>query len=63
MAFTDKVWVLVIEDIPDQAELWSDICAQASLNAMTATTGVKGYQRAADLQQRLRMRSIILWSH
>lgn len=60
MAFTDKVWVLVIEDIPDQAELWSDICAQASLNAMTATTGVKGYQRAADLQPAIILLDLML---
>jgi DNA-binding response OmpR family regulator len=48
--FTDKTWVLVIEDLRDQAELWSDICAHAGLNAMTAATGVKGYQRALDAQ-------------
>jgi twitching motility two-component system response regulator PilH len=48
VSFSDKAWVLVIEDVRDQAELWSDICAQAGLNAVTASTGVKGYQRALD---------------
>jgi CheY-like chemotaxis protein len=41
-------WVLVIEDLRDQAELWSDVCAQAGLNAMTAATGLQGYRRAVD---------------
>jgi len=43
-------WVLVIEDLKDQAELWSDVCAEAGLNAMTAPTGVAGYRRACDAQ-------------
>lgn len=43
-------WVLVIEDLRDQAELWSDVCAEAGLNAMTVPTGVQGYARARDSQ-------------
>ena len=46
-------WVLVIEDLRDQAELWSDVCAEAGLNAMTAATGVQGYRRALDTQPAL----------
>ena len=45
-------WVLVIEDLKDQAELWSDICAEAGLNAMTEPTGVVGYWRGCDANQR-----------
>src|SRR6266508_1595078 len=43
-------WVLVIEDLKDQAELWSDVCAEAGLNAMTSATGVQGYLKARDSQ-------------
>jgi CheY-like chemotaxis protein len=46
----DSAWVLVIEDARDQAELCSDICTEAGLNAMTAATGVQGYRKACDLQ-------------
>jgi DNA-binding response OmpR family regulator len=46
----DSVWVLVIEDARDQAELCSDVCTEAGLNAMTAATGVQGYRKACDLQ-------------
>jgi DNA-binding response OmpR family regulator len=45
---SSSAWVLVIEDLRDQAELWSDVCAEAGLNAMTASTGVQGYRRALD---------------
>jgi two-component system, cell cycle response regulator DivK len=43
-----SAWVLVIEDLRDQAELWSDVCAEAGLNVMTAATGEQGYRRARD---------------
>lgn len=46
--FTDRRWVLVIEDLRDQAELWTDVCAEAGLNAMTASTGVQGYRSACE---------------
>jgi CheY-like chemotaxis protein len=42
----NAAWVLVIEDLRDQAELWSDVCAEAGLNATTAANGVQGYQKA-----------------
>lgn len=45
-----KLWVLVIEDVADQAELLSDVCATAGLNVMTARTGLQGVRRARDLQ-------------
>ena len=38
--------MLVIEDLRDQAELWTDACAEAGLNAMTASTGVQRYRSA-----------------
>jgi DNA-binding response OmpR family regulator len=50
VGFIDTAWVLVVEDLKDQAELWSDVCAEAGLNAMTAATGVQGYRRALDSQ-------------
>lgn len=46
MGSFDSAWVLVIEDLRDQAELWSDVCAEAGLNATTAANGVQGYQKA-----------------
>jgi CheY-like chemotaxis protein len=45
-----NAWVLVIDDLRDQAELWSDVCTEAGLNTMTAATGLKGYHRACDTQ-------------
>lgn len=48
MPLTDRAWALIIEDIKDQAELWSDVCAEAGLNAMTAATGLQGYRKAAE---------------
>jgi CheY-like chemotaxis protein len=60
MAFHDKIWVLVIEDVRDQAELWSDICAEAGLNAVTASTGVQGYQRALDSQPAIILLDLML---
>lgn len=50
MGSPNTAWVLVIDDLRDQAELWSDVCAEAGLNAMTAATGVNGYRRACDVQ-------------
>jgi DNA-binding response OmpR family regulator len=55
-----KNWVLVIDDLRDQAELWSDVCAQAGLNAMTAGTGLNGYRRAQDVQPALILLDIVL---
>ena len=50
MTSINTAWVLVIEDLRDQAELWSDVCAEAGLNAMTAATGVQGCEKARDSQ-------------
>jgi two-component system, cell cycle response regulator DivK len=41
-------WVLIIDDLRDDAELWSDVCADVGLNAMTAATGMRGYRQACD---------------
>jgi CheY-like chemotaxis protein len=43
-------WVLVIEDLRDQAELVADVCAEAGLNVTTAATGAQGFRRARDSQ-------------
>src|SRR4051812_34812849 len=53
-------WVLVIEDLRDQAELWSDVCAEAGLNAMTAATGVQSYRRACDSQPAIILLDLML---
>ena len=50
MGSFDGAWVLIVEDARDQAELCSDICAEAGLNAMTAATGIQGYRKARELQ-------------
>jgi CheY-like chemotaxis protein len=50
MATIDTAWVLVVEDLRDQAELWADVCAEAGINAMTASTGLQGYRRARETQ-------------
>jgi two-component system, cell cycle response regulator DivK len=50
MGSVDTAWVLVIEDLRDQAELWADVCAEAGLNSMTAATGLQGYRKARDSQ-------------
>jgi twitching motility two-component system response regulator PilH len=42
--------VLIIEDLRDQAELCADVCSEAGLNSMTASTGIAGYRRACDSQ-------------
>jgi CheY-like chemotaxis protein len=55
-----KTWILVIEDIRDQAELWSDVCAHAGLNAMTAATGLQGYRRAVDTRPALILLDVAL---
>src|SRR6266487_1008449 len=60
MAPIDTVWILVIEDLRDQAELWSDVCVEAGLNAMTAATGVQGYERACDSQPALILLDLML---
>ena len=41
-------WVLVIEDLRDQAELCLDVCAQAGLNTTAAATGAQGYKKACN---------------
>lgn len=46
MGSFDGAWVLVVEDLRDQAELCADVCAEAGLNVTTAATGVQGYQKA-----------------
>ena len=43
-----SAWVLVVEDLRDQAELWSDVCAEAGLNVTTAATGEQGCKKARD---------------
>jgi two-component system cell cycle response regulator DivK len=43
-----SAWVLVVEDLRDQAELWSDVCAEAGLNVTTAATGEQGHRKARD---------------
>jgi hypothetical protein len=42
MASIDTAWVLVVEDLRDQAELCADVCAEAGLSAMTASNGAQG---------------------
>ena len=56
----DTAWVLVIEDLRDQAELLSDVCAEAGLNAMTAATGVQGYRKALDSQPAIILLDLML---
>jgi two-component system, cell cycle response regulator DivK len=48
-----SAWVLVIEDLRDQAELCADVCAEAGLNVTTAATGEQGYRKARDSQPAL----------
>ena len=50
MRAINSAWVLIIEDVRDQADLGADVCVEAGLNAMTAATGVERYRRACDLQ-------------
>ncbi len=60
MAAIERAWVLVVEDLRDQAELWSDVCTEAGLNAMTAATGVQGYRRACESQPALILLDLML---
>jgi two-component system, cell cycle response regulator DivK len=60
MASIDTAWVLIIEDLRDQAELCSDVCAEAGLNAMTATTGALGYRRACDTKPAIILLDLML---
>ena len=60
MGSFDGAWVLVIEDARDQAELCTDICADAGLNAMTAATGVQGYRRAVDSEPSIILLDLML---
>jgi CheY-like chemotaxis protein len=50
MGSIETAWVLVIEDLRDQAELCTDICAEAGLNTMTAANGGQGLRKASELQ-------------
>jgi two-component system, cell cycle response regulator DivK len=58
--FPASLWVLVVEDQRDQAELCSDICAEAGLNAMTAATGAAGVDRARDTEPVLILLDVML---
>ncbi len=60
MASIDTAWVLIVEDLHDQAELWADVCAEAGLNAMTAATGLQGYRRACDTQPAIVLLDLML---
>jgi CheY-like chemotaxis protein len=53
-------WVLVIEDLRDQAELWSDICANAGLNSTTVATGIGGYRRACEIRPAIILLDLML---
>jgi DNA-binding response OmpR family regulator len=60
MASIASAWVLIIEDLKDQAELCSDVCAETGLNAMTATTGALGYRRACDTRPAIILLDLML---
>ncbi len=55
-----SAWVLVIEDLRDQAELWSDVCAEAGLNVTTAATGEQGYKKARDTHPAVVLLDLVL---
>jgi two-component system, cell cycle response regulator DivK len=55
-----SAWVLVVEDLRDQAELWSDVCAEAGLNVTTAATGEQGYRKARDSQPAVVLLDLVL---
>ena len=57
---THTAWVLVIEDLRDQAELWSDICANAGLNSTTVATGIGGYRRACEIRPAIILLDLML---
>jgi DNA-binding response OmpR family regulator len=57
---TTTPWVLVIEDIRDQAELCTDVCAQAGFNATTAANGLLGYNKARTTRPDLIVLDLIL---
>jgi hypothetical protein len=48
MGSIETAWVLVIEDLRDQAELRADVCAEAGLNTMTAANGRQAFGRCVD---------------
>jgi two-component system cell cycle response regulator DivK len=50
----------VIEDLRDQAELWSDVCAEAGLNATTAANGVQGCQKACSFPPAIILLDVML---
>ena len=60
LASPTKTWVLVIEDVKGQAELWSDICADTGLNAVTASASVKGYRRSLESQPAIILLDLML---
>jgi DNA-binding response OmpR family regulator len=49
-----------VEDLRDQAELWSDVCAEAGLNVTTAATGEQGYGKARDSQPAVVLLDLVL---
>jgi len=53
-------WVLVIEDLRDQAELCLDVCTQAGLNATAAATGAQGYKKACNTRPDLILLDLML---
>jgi len=53
-------WVLIIDDLRDHADLWSDACAAAGLNVMTAATGEQGYRRARESRPALILLDLML---
>lgn len=57
-AVPHAAWVLVIEDLRDQAELWSDMCSNAGWNTTTVATGIGGYRRPCEIRP-----TIILLDH
>ena len=60
MGSPNTAWVLVIEDLRDQAELWSDTCANAGLNSTTAATGIAGYRRACEIRPAIILLDLML---
>jgi CheY-like chemotaxis protein len=60
MSSIETAWVLVIEDLRDQAELCADVCAEAGLNTMTAANGGQGLRKASELQPSIILLDLML---
>ena len=60
MGSINTAWVLVIEDLRDQAELCADVCAEAGLNTMTAANGGQGLRKASELQPSIILLDLML---